>query len=108
MKQTIDVDDPEHPRGSVNHRRTTLSGRTNALPGNLIAVPHVGFTMAMVWRPCSPFSSCTSWSRADKLEATQHHSRNVTRREQEKNTEKNFLVSFILKILSAFYRRDPS
>jgi hypothetical protein len=65
----------------------------------------VGFTTAIVQRSRSSFSLCTSRSRADKLEADQHHSRSITRREEEKNREKNFLVSFILEILGAFYRR---
>jgi hypothetical protein len=60
--------------------------------------------MATVQRSCSPFSSYTSRNRAGKLEAAQHHIRNITRREEEKNGEKNFLVCFILEILCAFYR----
>jgi hypothetical protein len=35
-----------------------------------------------------------SRSRACKLEIAQHHSRNVTRREEEKNGEKYFLVMY--------------
>jgi hypothetical protein len=79
MKQTVDVDDLEHPRGSTNRSRTTSSGRADALHRNHIVVPCVGFTTAMVQRSCSPFSSCTSRSRASELEVAQHHSRSVTK-----------------------------
>jgi hypothetical protein len=92
MKQTVDVNDPESPRGSVNHSQTTLRSRADALPRNLIVVPCVGFTTAIVQRSRSSFSLCTSRSRADKLEVDQHHNRSITRREEEKNEEKNFLV----------------
>jgi hypothetical protein len=105
MKQTVNIDDYECPRESVNRSRTTPSDHTDALHRNLIVVPHAGFTTATVQRFHSPFSSSTLRSRAGKLEATQHH-RNITRREEEKNQEKNFLVYFILKIPSAFYKRD--
>jgi hypothetical protein len=73
------VDDPEHPRGTVNHRCTPPSGRTDTLPRNLIVIPRAGFTTATVWRSRSPFSSCTR-SRASKLEAAQHHSRVIERK----------------------------
>jgi hypothetical protein len=94
MKQTVNVDNPECPRGSANRRRITLSDRAYALPRNLIAIPHAGFTTATVWRSRSPFSSCTSRSRAGKLEVAQHHNKKVTWREEEKNEEKDFLVLF--------------
>jgi hypothetical protein len=56
MKQSVNVDDPECPRGSTNCSHTTLSGHVDVLPRNLIAVPRVGFMMAMVQRFRSPFS----------------------------------------------------
>jgi hypothetical protein len=103
MKQTVDVDDLKRPRGSTNHRRTTPSGRVDALARNLIVVHRAVFTMATVQRSCSSFSSCTSRSRAGKLEVAQHHNRKVTMREEEKNGEKDFLVLFW-----AFYNRHRS
>jgi hypothetical protein len=93
MKQTIDVDDLECPCGGANHRRTSLRGRTDALSRNLIVVPRVGFTIAMVWRSRSPISSCTTRSRAGKLEAAQHHNR-VVKREEETDEERYFLMSY--------------
>jgi hypothetical protein len=35
-----------------------------------------------------------SRSRAGKLEIAQHHSRNVTRREEDKNREMSFLIAY--------------
>jgi hypothetical protein len=80
MKRTVDIDDPERPHGSVNHRRTTPNGCANVLPKNLIVVPRARFTTATVQRSRSRFSSCTTRSRAGKLEAAQHHSRVVKRK----------------------------
>jgi hypothetical protein len=48
MKQTLDVDNPEHPQGSANHSHTTLSGRADVLPRKLIVIPCVGFTTATI------------------------------------------------------------
>jgi hypothetical protein len=50
--------------------------------------------MATVRKSHSPFSSSTSRSRAGKLEIAQHHSRNVTRREEDKNREISFLIAY--------------
>jgi hypothetical protein len=82
MKQTIDVDDAERPRGSANCRHTTPSGHAEALPKNLIAIPHAGFTAAKVQRSHSPISSCVSKSRVSKLGAAQHHN---SRQKKERN-----------------------
>jgi hypothetical protein len=70
------------------------SSHTDALHRNLIVVPRVGFTTVAVQRSRSPFSSCTSRSRDGKLETAQHHSRNVTQREEERNGEKYFLIAY--------------
>jgi hypothetical protein len=106
MKQTVDADDPKHPRGNANRSRTTLSGHADALPINLIVVPRADFTTAMVRRSRSPFSLCTSRSKADKLEAARHH-REASQGGRKKRMERRFFLSVcILEILRAFYRRD--
>jgi hypothetical protein len=90
MKQSVDVDDLEYPRGSANGRRTALSGRTDALPRNFIDVPRAGFRTTKVRRYRSPVSLCTSRSRDGKLKAAHHHSRVEKEREEEENWREVF------------------
>jgi hypothetical protein len=106
-KQTVDVDKPERPHGSTNCRRTTLSGHADAPPRNLIIILVQASRQQRFTDPAHPSPHAQQGVGPTSLKQLNIKAYSTKEREEEENREKYFLVSFILEILSAFYRRDP-